>query len=143
MILSGGLPVISFIMKHSLKVKIYYEDTDCGGVVYYANYLRYVERARTEFLESKGVNLRKLMDDGIYFIVAEAGLQYLAPGRYGDILLIETTIDKTGPASIIFRHQILREQTGENLVEVTVKLGCVGKDMKPLRLRQDIIKAVT
>jgi hypothetical protein len=59
-------------MGHVLKVRIYYEDTDCGGVVYYANYLRYFERARTEFLEDKGVDLRKLMEEGVTFVVAEA-----------------------------------------------------------------------
>jgi acyl-CoA thioester hydrolase len=124
-------------------VKIYYEDTDCGGVVYYANYLKYIERARTEFLESKGVSLKKLMQDGIYFIVTEATLKYIAPGRYGDILAIETTIDKTGPASISFRHQILRGETDEKLVEATVRLGCVGQEMKPLKLKQELMEAIT
>lgn len=122
---------------------MYYEDTDCGGVVYYANYLRYVERARTEFFESRGVSLRALMDEGIYFVVAEAALKYLSPGRYGDILVIETTVEKVGPASIVFRHSVIRDNTGEKLVEATVKLGCVGQDMKPLRLRQNILEAVT
>lgn len=128
---------------HIHKVKIYYEDTDCGGVVYYANYLKYFERARTEFLESKGVSLKRLMDDGIYFVVAETALKYLSPGRYGDILTIETTVDRAGPASIIFRHRVLRDQTGENLVDATVKLGCVGQGMKPVRLRQDVMEAIT
>lgn len=128
---------------HRLQVKIYYEDTDCGGVVYYANYLRYCERARTEFLESRGLSMKKLMSEGVYFVVAEAGLKYTAPGRYGDVLSVETTVDRIGPASIIFRHRVLREETGEHLVEATVRLGCVGNNMKPLRLRQDIIEAVS
>ena len=129
-------------MSHTLKIRIYYEDTDCGGVVYYANYLRYVERARTEFLETRGVSLRKLMDEGVYFVVAEAALKYLSPGRYGDILAVETTVDRVGPASIVFRHKISRDLSGEKLVEVMVKLGCVGRNMKPLRLRQSIMEAV-
>jgi acyl-CoA thioester hydrolase len=129
-------------MDHTLKIRIYYEDTDCGGVVYYANYLRYVERARTEFLESRGVSLRALMDEGVYFVVAEAALKYLSPGRYGDILKIETTVDRVGPASIVFRHAICRDMSGEKLVEATVKLGCVGENMKPLKLRQNILDAV-
>lgn len=126
-----------------LKIRIYYEDTDCGGVVYYANYLRYVERARTEFFESRGVSLRELMDEGVFFVVAEAALKYVSPGRYGDIMAIETNVDRVGPASIVFRHSISRDNTGEKLVEATVKLGCVGQDMKPLRLRQNIMEAVT
>lgn len=130
-------------MAHTLKIRMYYEDTDCGGVVYYANYLRYVERARTEFFESRGVSLRALMAEGVYFVVAEAALKYLSPGRYGDILAIETVVGRVGSASIVFRHVISRDHTGEKLVEATVKLGCVGQDMKPLRLRQNIMEAVT
>jgi len=129
-------------MSHTLKIRIYYEDTDCGGVVYYANYLRYVERARTEFFEASGVSLRKLMDEGVYFVVAEAALKYLSPGRYGDMLAIETTVDRVGPASIVFRHKISRDLSGEKLVEATVKLGCVGQNMRPLRLMQLIMDAV-
>jgi acyl-CoA thioester hydrolase len=130
-------------MSHTLKIRIYYEDTDCGGVVYYANYLRYVERARTEFLESRGVGMKKLMDEGVYFVVAEAALRYLSPGRYGDILAIETTLGKVGTASIVFRHAIRRDASGEKLVEATVKLCCVGKNMRPLRLRKDVLDAVS
>ena len=95
------------------------------------------------FLKSRGVSLRELMDEGVYFVVAEAALKYLSPGRYGDIMAIETNVDRVGPASIVFRHSISRDNTGEKLVEATVKLGCVGKDMKPLRLRQNIMEAVT
>jgi acyl-CoA thioester hydrolase len=125
-------------MKHTFRLRIYYEDTDCGGVVYYANYLRYCERARTELLESEGASLRKLMDDGVYFVVAEASLKYLSPGRYGDILLVETRVERTGPASIVFSHSIRREGTNQELVQATVKLGCVGKDLKPMRLPEDL-----
>ncbi len=129
-------------MAHVLKIRIYYEDTDCGNVVYYANYLKYCERARTEFLESKGVNMKQLIDDGIFFVVAEASLKYLSPGRYGDILAIETVVGRVGPASISFNHEIRRDATGELLVQVMVKLGCVNQAMKPLRMRQDIMHAV-
>lgn len=125
-------------MKHIFRLRIYYEDTDCGGVVYYANYLRYCERARTEYLESQGASLRQLMDEGVYFVVAEAALKYLSPGRYGDILLIESVVERSGPASIVFGHSIRREGKNEELVRATVKLGCVGKDLKPMRLPKQI-----
>jgi acyl-CoA thioester hydrolase len=127
---------------HILKIRIYYEDTDCGGVVYYANYLKYCERARTEFLEAQGVSMKCLVDEGIFFVVAEASLKYLSPGRYGDILAIETTVERAGPASITFRHDIKRDSNGEKLVEATVRLGCVNPQMKPLRMRKDIMDAV-
>jgi acyl-CoA thioester hydrolase len=125
-----------------LRVKIYYEDTDCGGVVYYANYLRYFERARTEFLEDRGVDLGKLMEEGVTFVVAEATVKYLAPGRYGDILSVETRVEKAGLASIVFGHRVLREETGEHLATAVVRLGCVGPDMRPSRMRSDIMEAL-
>ena len=130
-------------MVHILKIRMYYEDTDCGGVVYYANYLRYVERARTEFLEARGVSLQALMAEGVYFVVAEAALKYLSPGRYGDMLAIDTTVGRVGPASIVFKHTISRDISGEKLVEATVKLCCVGQDMRPLRLGKNVMEAVT
>ncbi|MBI5076300.1 MAG: YbgC/FadM family acyl-CoA thioesterase [Nitrospirae bacterium] len=130
-------------MAHILRIRIYYEDTDCGNVVYYANYLKYCERARTEFLESKGISMKQLIDDKIFFVVAEASLKYLSPGRYGDVLAIETVVDRVGPASISFRHEIRRDATNERLVQAVVKLGCVNPAMKPLRLRQDIMQAVS
>lgn len=126
-------------MKHHFKVKIYYEDTDCGGVVYYANYLKYFERARTELFESLGMDLKKLMDEDIFFVVVEASLKYLLPGRYGDIFSVETSVDKIGPASILFGHRVVREGTGETLVEGAVKIGCVDRNLRPMRLRRDII----
>lgn len=129
-------------MAHILRIRIYYEDTDCGNVVYYANYLKYCERARTEFLESKGISLKKLVEDNIFFVVAEAYLKYHSPGRYGDILAIETVVDRAGPASISFSHEIRRDETGQLLVHAEVKLGCVNGAMKPLRLPQDIMHAV-
>lgn len=129
-------------MTHTLKIRIYYEDTDCGNVVYYANYLKYCERARTEFLESKGLSMKKLIEDGIFFVVVEASLKYRSPGRYGDILAIETEVEHAGPASIVFRHEIKRDATGEKLVDATVRLGCVNPQMRLLRLRQDIMYAI-
>ncbi len=129
-------------MAHVLRVRIYYEDTDCGGVVYYANYLRYFERARTEFLDERGVDLGRLMEEGVVFVVAEASVKYLAPARYGDILSIETHVEKAGPASIVFGHRVLREGTVEHLVTAFVKIGCVGPGMRPERLRSDIMKAI-
>jgi acyl-CoA thioester hydrolase len=130
-------------MKHIHRVKIYYEDTDCGGVVYYANYLKYFERARTELFESGGVRLKELMDEGRFFVVAEAFLKYLGPGRYGDVLIIETSVEKVGAASIVFGHAVMREATEERLVKGTVRLGYVDRNMRPTRLGRDIIESLS
>lgn len=129
-------------MKHLLRVKIYYEDTDCGGVVYYANYLKYFERARTELLESRGIFLKKLMDEDIFFVVADAYLKYLEPGRYGDIFSVETWIEKIGGASMLFGHRVVRETVGAILVEGSVKIGCVGRNSRPIRMRSDIVESL-
>jgi len=128
-------------MKDEISVRVYYEDTDCGGVVYYANYLRYFERARTGYLESRGVGLRELVQKGIFFVVTEASVRYHAPGRYGDTLVIGTSIERLGPASITFGHRVLRE--GALLATGSVRLGCVGGDMKPLRMGRDIMDALS
>jgi acyl-CoA thioester hydrolase len=129
-------------MKHLIRVKIYYEDTDCGGVVYYANYLKYFERARTELFASRGMELKKLMDEGIFFVVVEANLRYLSPGRYGDIFSVETSIDKIGAVSIVFGHRVVREGISQALVDGTVKIACVDRDMKPMKIRNDIIESL-
>jgi acyl-CoA thioester hydrolase len=83
------------------------------------------------------------MDEGVYFVVTEASLKYTAPGRYGDLLSVETSVERVGPASILFGHKVLRDPDGEHLVAGSVKIGCVGRDMKPIRLGHDIIKAMT
>ena len=67
-----------------MEIRIYYEDTDCGGVVYYANYLKYFERARTQYLEERGLSVAGLMNEGTVFVVVHAEVDYRSPARYGD-----------------------------------------------------------
>jgi acyl-CoA thioester hydrolase len=123
---------------HVIEVKVYYEDTDSGGVVYYANYLKYFERARTEYLEEKGISIKELMEEGILFAVTEASLRYHRPGVYGDILNIETAITGRGRASLVFSHQVIRKNTGELLVSGSVKIASVSDAMRPVRLPQRV-----
>ncbi len=66
-----------------MEIRIYYEDTDCGGVVYYANYLKYFERARTDYLEQRGLSVAQLMKEGTVFMVVHAEINYKSPARYG------------------------------------------------------------
>ncbi len=124
-------------------LRVYYKDTDCGGVVYYANYLRYFEVARTEFLESKGVSMRTLMDEGVYFVVKEAHLDYKSPGRYGDILLIETVVKQTGRTYIVFGHEVKRQDTEEVLVTAEVKIVAVSSNLRPVRIPEKIKEAIS
>ncbi len=125
-----------------IEVKVYYEDTDCGGVVYYANYFRYFERARTEYLEQRGVSLKDLMDKGILFVVVDASAHYRQPGRYGDVLVIETAVADRSAASITFSHQVKRKQTGELLVSGVVKIASVSGRLKPTRLPDTVLKVL-
>ena len=89
-----------------MEIKIYYEDTDCGGVVYYANYLKYFERARTQYLEMRGVSVSGLMNEGTVFVVVRAELDYRSPARYGDTLLIDTVVSDLSAASMTFAHVV-------------------------------------
>jgi len=124
----------------TISVKIYYKDTDCGSVVYYANYLKYFEIARTEFIESKGLSMKQLMKEGIYFVVKEAHIEYKKPGRYGDILLIDTIIKETGHTFITFEHRVRREYTNELLVTAHVKIVAVNQQLRPVKISDNIVK---
>ena len=84
-----------------MDIRIYYEDTDCGGVVYYANYLRYFERARTELLEARGIFVKECVPKGFFFVVAHQDIDYKSPAFYADVLNIETRISKISSASLI------------------------------------------
>ena len=105
-------------------VRIYYEDTDAGGIVFYANYLKFFERARTEWLRALGVGQQELLDaDGAAFVVKSASLDYHAPARLDDVLTISTTVEKLGRASVQFAQQAWK---GELLLtSAQVKVGCV------------------
>lgn len=115
-----------------IKIKIYYEDTDAGGVVYYANYLRYLERARTELLSEKGIDVAEYHNRGYLFAVVHVDIHYRRPARLGEIIDITTDIAEMTNVTITFRHQIFKNAT--LLVDATVKLACINKDGKPQRL---------
>ncbi|HET6515059.1 MAG TPA: YbgC/FadM family acyl-CoA thioesterase [Thermodesulfovibrionales bacterium] len=121
---------------HSYEKKIYYHDTDCGGVVYYANYLKYLEEARTEFFLVKGVDLKKLSKDGIIFVVARVEIDYKLPARYQDTIRILTSIENTRPAAIRFSQRILRVE--KVVSEAKTTLVCVGKNLRPIAIPEEI-----
>jgi len=112
-----------------IEKKIYYHDTDCGGVVYYANYLKYLEEARSEFCLNKGVILKDLADEGIYFVVARTELDYKAPAHYQEILRVFTRIEKIGRSSINFIQEVKNNDVPV-VVAKTIWV-CVGRDFKP------------
>lgn len=123
--------------KSHLAVRIYYEDTDCGGVVYYANYLRYLERARTEHLRERGIELGTWAGKGLYFVVTRVEVHYKAPARYSDLLDIETAVTDVSKASLTFSHTV-RDQNGRLIAESIVVLVCVSSG-RPRRIPDEII----
>jgi acyl-CoA thioester hydrolase len=115
-------------------VRIYYEDTDAGGIVFYANYLKFFERARTEWLRAAGIGQQELLDaDGMAFVVKNASIDYVAPARLDDEIRLTTTIEKLGRASVQFLQQAWRGD--QLLTTANVKVGCVdAKTMRPRSL---------
>ena len=125
-------------------VRVYYEDTDSGGVVYYANYLKFMERARTELLRSIGYQQDQLQQElGVIFAVHSANIQYKKPARFNDELNVITSISSMGKASILFKQAILRTSsfradvladvsTGnapvQLLAEAEIKIACLKAD---------------
>ena len=123
---------------NTIEIKIYYEDTDCGNVVYYANYLKYMERGRTEYLAGQGISVKNLMDQGTLFVVGRAEIDYRSPGRYGETIVVKTWIAETTRTSLLFAHTMTDKETGRLIVESQARLVCVGSDGKPKRVPQDM-----
>jgi acyl-CoA thioester hydrolase len=103
-------------------IRVYYEDTDAGGVVYYANYLRFLERARTECLRAMGFSQQALMHDGIAFAARSVSAEYLKPARLDDELTVVSTIESLGRAQCVFAQRVER---GEDLLmDARIRVAC-------------------
>lgn len=108
----------------ALPVRVYYEDTDAGGVVYYANYLKYLERCRSEWLRHLGFDQRALAEDpGVVFVVAGVQVEYKRPARYDDHLMVSASIREHSKARLTFVQQVHRGD--ELLVDAIVRVACV------------------
>lgn len=127
--------------QYTINKKVYYHDTDSEGVVYYANYLKYFEEARTEQLLSKGIGLRELGKEGIVFAVTELDIKYKRPARYADVLTVVSVIDRIQNASIYFRHEIKSGQA--LLVECSTRLVCLGRGFKPTAIPRHILNLLS
>jgi acyl-CoA thioester hydrolase len=128
-----------------MEIKIYYDDTDAGGVVYHANYLKYFERGRSEYMRQRGVDPAEMAQSGLIFVIVWAELSYLSPARYGDTLTVETFIDEISHASLTFGYKIYLsgKSAGTNnklLVTGKTKIAMVNKAMKVQRFSDDFIE---
>ncbi len=125
-----------------MDIRIYYEDTDCGGVVYYGNYLKYFERARTQYLEERGLSVAGLMKEGTVFVVVHAEVDYRSPARYGDTLVIETVVSDMTAASFTFSHVIRERESQRVVVEGSARLATVNGSGKVKRLDKAMVAAL-
>ena len=121
---------------HSFPVRVYYEDTDLAGIVYYANYLKFIERGRSEWLRELGVDQRVLKQQGLVFAVRRVEADYLSPARFDDQLVVESSLHAQTPARIVIDQRVLREGAALFVARVTVV--CLGEGGRPLRLPADV-----
>jgi acyl-CoA thioester hydrolase len=126
----------------TIPVRIYYEDTDAGGVVFYANYLKFMERARTEWLRALGFEQDELMlQDGVVFAVSRANLEFVRPARFNQLLTVSVELLRQGAASVMVKQEIRHEQ--ELIARGEVRLACVdARSFVPKKIPQRILDRV-
>jgi acyl-CoA thioester hydrolase len=124
-------------------VRVYWEDTDGGGIVYYANYLRFLERARTEWLRSVGFEQSRLVADRkLDFVVAGLSIEYKRPARLDDALAIRCRAQPVRATTLLFKQQIMRES--ELIASAQARVVCVDTQrMKPIRIPESLIRQLT
>jgi acyl-CoA thioester hydrolase len=126
-------------------LRVYWEDTDATGVVFYANYLKFFERARTEWLRSLGFEQQRMLaETGTMFVVASTTVRYLRPARLDDLLDVTVLLRDARNASMHLEQQILRKSArAELLAESTIRIGCVESGtLKPQRIPSDILRTI-
>lgn len=107
----------------TLPLRVYYEDTDTAGIVYYANYLRFLERGRTECLREMGHGQHRLMQEGVAFAVRSVSAEYLKPAKLDDALTVETRVESLGRAQLVFDQRIRR--AGVLLLDAKIRVACI------------------
>lgn len=117
-----------------MEFRIYYEDTDAGGVVYHGRYLGFFERGRTEFFRERGLSVQQLHDEGIIFPVVRMEIDFRTPARLDDLVRVESKIIDAGKTSFTMEQRLLRVADHKLLAEGKVTLVCVNPAMKPRRL---------
>lgn len=126
---------------HRINYRVYFEDTDAGGVMYHGNYLNFCERARTEWLHDLGFMQRDLMaGHGIGFVVRKAEIDYRKPLRLEDVVTVESRLHEMGRSSMTMHQQLVCN--GELAAHITVVLVCINREFKPCRLPDDIRAAI-
>ncbi|MFD2228919.1 tol-pal system-associated acyl-CoA thioesterase [Alkalimarinus sediminis] len=126
----------------NLPIRVYIEDTDAGGIVFYANYLKFMERARTEYIRSLGVELRAGMQQNISYVVHSLEVKYHKPAKLDDLVTVTAVVAKVGKTYLIFDQQVVAENKAV-LVSAQVKVACVSLDTgKPRAIDTGLINAI-
>lgn len=121
-----------------MEKRIYYHDTDAGGVVYYGNYLKFLEEARTEYLEKKGLSVKQFQQRGLLYAVRKCTVTYRSPARYGDTLICEASLKEATAAQLVFTQTIHDKESRRLVVEAEVALVCINKEFKPTAIPEDL-----
>jgi acyl-CoA thioester hydrolase len=122
--------------------RIYYEDTDAGGVVYYANYLRYLERGRTEYLRERGFSVRELQEMGYLIPVMRLEVDYLSPAVLDDLIRVDTAVLGVTGATFTLGQRVVRVADEKPLLESKVTLACLGPGQIARRLPKELLRAL-
>jgi acyl-CoA thioester hydrolase len=131
-------------MAFEFPIRVYWEDTDAGGIVFYANYLKFFERARTEWLRSLGVSQQSLRaDTGGMFVVTDTAVRYLRPAVLDDLLHVSARIETAGRASLTIAQEARCARDGQLLATGTIRIGWVeAASMSPARIPDNVLKAL-
>ncbi|WP_227270498.1 tol-pal system-associated acyl-CoA thioesterase [Roseobacter weihaiensis] len=119
-------------MSHVFPIRVYYEDTDMAGIVYHANYLRYIERARSDWVREIGIDQLAMKADGIVFVVRRIAADYIAPARFDDRLEVRTTLTRRSAVRMVMRQNLYRDDKLIFAADVTIV--CIGAGGKPVKL---------
>ena len=125
-----------------MEKRIYYHDTDAGGVVYYGRYLAFLEESRTELLDRTGLTVKELNDQGYLFAVRKCTITYKAPARYGDVIVCDAKVLKITAAQIFFEQTIRLKKGNLLLVEAEVVLACLNTEFKPQQIPDELRKSL-
>jgi acyl-CoA thioester hydrolase len=121
-----------------MEKRIYYHDTDAGGIVYYGQYLCYLEEARTEFLEEKDLSVLLFKQRGLTYAVRECHVVYKSPARYGDTLICSAKLQKATAVQLVFDQTIHDKKDGRLILEAEVSLVCLNSEFKPTPIPDDL-----
>lgn len=121
---------------HRFPIRVYYEDTDMAGIVYYANYLRYIERARSDWVREIGIDQLAMKADGVVFAVRRVEADYLQPAKFDDVLAVQTTLTQLTAARMVMQQTVCRDAAVLFAAKVTI--ACIGPGGRPTRLPAEL-----